>query len=154
MKRAAKPKLGDVYEVEVDGGYGYLHYIGKHKGYGDTIRVSPRVFTIRPSIDGKLFEDAYVTFYPVGAAIAERLIAPVGNLRPIDIPTTLRRPGAILERQIRTWIIESPQKEKVLSTLSEGDKSLPIAEIWNHELLKESIRRGWRPEKVVTSYEF
>ncbi len=47
-----------------------------------------------------------------------------------------------------TWIIEDGTNEVVKSELSAEDLQLPIAAIWNHELLMQRVSEGWRPADV------
>jgi hypothetical protein len=97
----------------------------------------------RPS--GQAFSGGYVAFYPVTAAVAQRLVEVVDHLTPPQLPQRLRRPGARSGLRVTTWIIENGTGEIVKSKLSEDDLLLPIAVIWNHELLTQRVLEGWNP---------
>ena len=94
----------------------------------------------------ELSRGGYFAFYPARAAVKRRLAKVVGRLPSSGIPQRLRRPGAIVGCEVKTWIIEDGAREEVKERLSEDELRLPIASIWNHEYLVESIRTGWRPE--------
>jgi hypothetical protein len=47
---------------------------------------------------------------------------------------------------VETWIIEDGASELVTKKLSETERELPIAVIWNRELLVQRVSEGWRPE--------
>jgi hypothetical protein len=91
------------------------------------------------------FSDSYVAFYPVTAAVARGLIEVIGYLTPPNLPSRVRRPGARSGRRINTWIIDSGTDEVVKSKLSDDDLRLPIAVIWNHEMLTQRVLEGWNP---------
>lgn len=136
---------GDVLELQAADRFAYLHYIGKHPEYGDAVLVSPRLHDRKTPVKGDVFSSAYVTFYPVTAAVAQELVEVVGHLQPPNLPGRFRRPGAISGRRIKTWIIEGETGEQVKSKLSEKELQLPIASIWNHEYLVQRILEGWNP---------
>lgn len=142
---AKRLKPGSALEIELEGGTGVLLYLGKHAMYGDAVRVVPRVFSERPILNEDLFGESYVAFYPACEAIRHGLAEIVGML-PIDpIPDTLRRAGKLAGRHVETWIIEGPAGESVKRTLTNKERILPRAEIWNHEALKHRIVVGWTP---------
>lgn len=144
---AKRLRPGDVLEVRLPDGLGYLLYVGAHAEYGDAVKVSPAVATQRPSVSHELFERGYVTFYPARAALAQGLVMIVGNLPAPSLPGVLRRPGARSGCSVETWIIEDQSGESVTRTLTREERHIPIAAIWNHELLVQRIAEGWRPEK-------
>ena len=141
-----RPKPGDILEVVAPNGLIYAHYLGKHPEYGDAIVVCPAIQSTAATIGPELFEGGYVTFYPVTASASRGFSSVVGHLPAPGIPKRFRRPGAIYGRIVTTWIIEESSKETVKETLSEEELALPIAAIWNHELLVQRVSEGWRPE--------
>jgi len=143
---AKRPKSGDVLELTTPSGRIYLHYLGKHVDYGEGVAVCTAIHPATPPIGPDLFLDGYVTFYPVVAAAARGLAAVVGHLPSSGLPTRLRRPGARLGGEVRSWIIEDPSGEVVKQRLSAEELRLPIAVIWNQALLTQRVAEGWRPE--------
>lgn len=146
MSRRIKP--GDVLEVtaSVEERF-YLQFLGKHSEYGDAVAVSPRPHRERPVIFEGTFENAYVTFYPASLAVRRGLAEIVGHIeRGREVPTSLRRAGAREGTQVKTWVLETGQNARVAQALSAEERLLPIAAIWNHELLILRLRENWRPE--------
>jgi hypothetical protein len=138
---------GDVLEVPLAQGLGYLLYVGRHAEYGDAITVSPAVVNQRPSVTVGLFDEGYVTFYPARAALAQGLVTVVGRLPAPALPTVLRRAGVRTGRRVETWIIEDESGETMKRTLDGKERLIPIAAIWTHEFLIHRIAEGWRPEQ-------
>lgn len=138
-------KAGDVLELKAGDRFAYLHYIGKHPEYGDAVLVNPRLRERQASVTGENFSGGYVAFYPVTAAVAQGLVDVVAHLPPPNLPERLRRAGARSGRRVDTWIIEDGSREVVKAKLSEEELRLPIAAIWNHELLVQRIAEGWNP---------
>lgn len=149
MAKGLQP--GDVFELTVPGGFGYFHYVGAHEFYGHGIAVSPHVYPERPPISDAMFADAYVTFYPVKAAMGHRLVSIVGKVAPKAMPKVMRRAGVRVGRCVETWVIENEEdgREIVKTQLSDAERRLPIAGICNHECLVHDIETGWRPEHEV-----
>jgi hypothetical protein len=145
---AARARVGDVLELDAPRGCVYLQYLGKHPQYGDAVCVCRAPHAIRPAIVVDLFRDSYVAFYPAAAAVSRGLAKIVGRLPAESMPSRLRRPGARVGREVRTWIIEEPSGEIVKHALSAEELRLPIAAIWNHEMLLQRVEEGWRPESV------
>jgi hypothetical protein len=143
---AKRLRSGDVLEIDLPGGFGYLLYVGKHPEYGDAVSVCPAVMVQRASITETLFEDSYVSFYPAGVAVAQGIATVVGHIPAPPMPRVFRRPGARFGRAIETWVIEDESGETVKRELTERERKIPIAVIWNHELLMQRISECWRPE--------
>jgi hypothetical protein len=143
-----RPKSGDVVEIQGPEGLLYLGYLGTHREYGDAVMVSPAVHAVRPTIGGDLFRDGYVAFYPLRAAVSCGLALIVGKTKAVAVPHRLRRAGARTGRTVTSWIVEDGfGREEIRFSLSKEELLLPIAAIWNHELLVERLVGGWRPEK-------
>lgn len=144
-KQRKRAKVGDVLELEAGNRFAYLHYIGRHPEYGDAVLVKPQFRERQTSVTADMFSGAYVAFYPVTAAVSQGLVDVVGHLPPPDLPNRLRRAGARTGRRVDTWIIENGSREVVKAELSDEELRLPIAAIWNHELLVQRIAEGWTP---------
>jgi hypothetical protein len=134
-----------VLEIHIGDHFAYLHYIGRHPHYGDAVLVSPVVHQRRTSVTADVFSDSYVAFYPVAAAVSQGLVVVVAHWLPPSLPIRLRRAGVRSGHRVETWIIEDGAQEVVKSVLSDDDLQLPIAAIWNHELLVQRIAQGWIP---------
>jgi hypothetical protein len=143
---AKRVKPGDVLELNAPDGWIYVHYLGRHPVYGDAMTVCPTVNSTRAKADQDLFRDGYVTFYPVAAAVRQGLAAIIGHLPSPGLPRRFRRAGVRSGRTIETWIIEGEGFRVVRKRLSDTERRLPIAAIWNHEFLVQRVSKGWRPE--------
>jgi len=137
---------GDVLKLATPDGLLYLHYLGRHPEYGDGVMVCPSKHTGPVAVSADLFRAGYVTFYPAVAAVTQGLAEVVGYLPSPSLPKRLRRPGVRSDNKVETWIIEDASGEYVRQNLSDEERQLPIAVIWNHELLIQRICEGWRPE--------
>lgn len=69
----------------------------------------------------------------------------VGSRRPASLPPKWRRAGMRVGKPVVTWIVHGGPKEVTVEKLSEDKMQVPIAVIWNHELLVQRIAVGWRP---------
>jgi hypothetical protein len=145
-------RAGDLLEVQVGRGVAYIQYVGRHQEYGDVVFVFPGVYEHRPdNFDCLSRQSGYLTFYPARKAHREKLIKPVAShTLPIsaEVPQHLRRAGARARNgQILTWIVERDGLEILQPELTEQDKLLPIAAIWNHEMLVMRIAEDWHPRR-------
>ena len=95
-----------------------------------------------------LLSTGYIAFYPVMAAVSQGLASVVGHHDTrLEIPTKLRRPGArAKDGTVLAWVIEANEQESLTKTLTAEERALPIAVIWNHEMLCTRLRESWRPE--------
>jgi hypothetical protein len=143
---AKRAKAGDVLELLAGSGLIYVHYLGKHAEYGDGIAVCPTMHAERARVGPELFRSAYVTFYPASVAVARGLAEIVGHLSSPGLPKRFRRAGVRSSEKVETWVIEDISGEVVKRALSDAERKLPIAAIWNHEFLTQSVLEGWRPE--------
>jgi hypothetical protein len=157
---ARRLRSGDVLEVEFpkvpspelvfpDGGYGYLTYVGKSQEYGDAVRVRPGVLYERPPINEDLFKDSYITFYPANHALKHKLVTVVGQLEPVPMPTVFRRRGGIARGgKVLNWFIDDENGTTSTKVLTDVQRQLPIASMWNHEALLFQISKGWKPDML------
>ncbi len=106
---------------------------------------APRPTPMRPNRPGPL-PRKLLAFHPAIAAVVRGLASGVGHLPARGVPIRLRRPGARVGTEVRTWIIEDRSGEVVREKLSAEERRLPIAVIWNQELLAQRVAEGWRPE--------
>lgn len=152
-RKRARP--GDILELNTPRGLAYVHYTAKDPEYGDAIRVLPGFFTTRPSDFTALATspDAYFTFYPAALAVSQGLVEVVAH-QPVPpeqgLPTVYRRAGArSREGRVLAWLICEGTKETLVRELSDEQRHLPIASIWNHEALVYSLTENWRPEQDI-----
>lgn len=153
--RRKRVRPGDILEVRTSRGLAYVHYTGRHPEYGDAIRVLPGLLASRPADFMTLVNhpEAYFTFYPAGAAVSQGLVE-IAAEHPVPrgevFPAVYRREGASnREGRVLAWLICEGTKETLVRELSEEQRLLPIASIWNHEALLHYLTREWRPEQDI-----
>jgi len=145
-----RARLGDILEVRTPRGLAYVQYTARHPEYGDAIRVLPGFFDVRPKEwEALASQEGYFTFYPVRAAVSQGL-AEVATNQPIppgrELPSVFRRYGWITPSgEVKTWIISDGTKEFVRTELSEEERRLSLAGMWNHEFLVERLVQEWHP---------
>ena len=143
--------LGDVLQVECSCGTGYVSYAGRHPRFGDTIWVVPHIFAEPASNWSDLFVgEGYFAFYPAHTAVRQRLVRKVGFAPEAVrlLPQYWRNAVGFDEPgPIKTWLITdgTQRTSREESALSQEERLLPIASIWNHELLCERLASGWTP---------
>lgn len=148
-----RTKLGDVIEIQTSLGLSYIQYVGKHPEYGDAVRVLPQCYQQRPIDFTQLMKTTacYMAFYSANAAVAAgfaEVVAALDVPEGVEVPRHLRRAGArSRDQRILSWIIEGNGQETVHKELSDAQKRLPIAAIWDHELLVQRIEEKWSPEQ-------
>ncbi|HLM42954.1 MAG TPA: ribonuclease E inhibitor RraB [Myxococcaceae bacterium] len=152
-RKRARP--GDILEVRTPRGLAYVHYTSRHPEYGDAIRVLPGFFSTRPSDFMALVTrpEAYFTFYPASAAVSQGLVEVVSG-HPVaqgqELPAVYRREGASdHEGRVLAWLICDGTKETLVRELSDEQRHLPIAAMWNHEALIHYLTTEWRPEQDI-----
>ena len=47
---------------------------------------------------------------------------------------------------MESWVIEGGWRNVVRQNLTDEERKLPIAGIWNHEFLRTQIAKGWTPQ--------
>ncbi len=147
-------RVGDVFRVDGPGWHGYIQYVGRHPTCGCAIWVIPRCYREKePDLAGLREEEGYIAFYPLHAALSEGLVTRVGRSplpEGVKVPDVLHRNATITSsgEVEASWIIETADgKEIVRETLTEDERRLPMAEIWNHAFLLNRIASGWRPSQ-------
>lgn len=146
---------GDILEVECPAGVAYISYAGRDANLGDAIWVIPEVFR-QPTQDWSTVfgRNGYFAFYPAGTALRRKLVRKVGYSTEAlrVVPVKRRRELAVDDSGVVTsWLItdgrdRTPKRD---SELTDEEKGLPIASIWNHPLLIERIVSGWMPGRTV-----
>jgi hypothetical protein len=83
-KRKPKPRIGDVFEVETEKGFGYLQYVNRSPVYGELVRVFPGTYRTRPESFDDLLEstEAFLSFLPIARAVSDGLITWVNHRDP------------------------------------------------------------------------
>jgi len=153
-RKRARP--GDLLEVRTPRGLVYIQYTYySRKPYREVIRVLPIFFTARPADFTDLVNSprAYFAFYPAAVAASQGLVEVVAEhpLSPEqEFPAVYRRAGASnREGRVLAWLICDGTKETLVRELSEEQRHLPIASIWNHEALIHYLTTEWRPEQDI-----
>ncbi|MFO0529926.1 MAG: hypothetical protein ACK52A_17660, partial [Planctomycetota bacterium] len=94
----------------------------------------------------------YPVFYPLPTSLRHKLSKFAGHSPLLmEFPTVFRRPGRVDPGpRVANWFIdEADGKTRVVDTLSEKEKWIPIAAGWNHEMLINRIKSKWHPTMWV-----
>ena len=90
-------------------------------------------------------------FFPLAAALKSKIVRKVGLF---DIPPHARqlplfRSGVIDPQTgwIENWWLWDGENTRMVGSISQEQRKLPIKSIWNDTLLIERIEQGWSPEK-------
>jgi hypothetical protein len=138
---------GEILEVPVGTKFGYVQFIGKHREYGDAILVNPTLHARQAHFSAGFFSGGYVTFYPAALSVTQKTVEVVAQSSPPTIPKRFRRPGVTSsDGTVETWVIEGGWRDIVKQELSDEERRIPIAAVWNQEQLSERLAKGWTPE--------
>jgi len=138
---------GEILEVSVGDRFGYVQFLGEHREYGDAILVNPTLHDRQAHFPSGFFASGYVTFYPAANSVSRKLVEVVAQSSPPQLPKRFRRPKVERDGAVESWVIEGGWRNVVKQTLTDEERKLPIAEVSNHEFLRERIANGWTPEK-------
>jgi hypothetical protein len=139
---------GEILEVPVGNRFGYVQFLGEHREYGDAVLVNPTLHDRQAHFPSGFFSSGYVTFYPAGVSVSQKLVEVVAQSSPPQLPKRYRRPKATLEDgAVESWVIEGGWRNIVKQTLTDDERRLPIAEVSNLDFLRKRIANGWTPEK-------
>lgn len=137
---------GEILEVPVGKRFGYVQFLGEHREYGDAILVSPVLHDRQAHFATGFFSTGYVTFYPAALSVSSKLVEVVAQSSPPSLPKRFRRPKAERDGAVESWVIEGGWRDVVRQNLTDEERKLPIAGVWNHQFLREQIAKGWTPE--------
>ncbi len=139
---------GEILEVPIGTQYGYVQFLGNHREHGDAILVSPALHPRQAHFPAGFFSKGYVTFYPATLAVTQHRAEVVAQSSPPGVPKRYRRPAEVAsDGKVESWVIEGGWRNVVKRELSDEERSIPIASVWNHERLSSQIAKGWTPEK-------
>lgn len=142
-------KVGRVFEVRGEDGYGYGAYCGRNPEYGDAVWISNR-WQEEPVLEfAGYFAKAFIVFYPLHTAVHLRLVRLLGAVVTVPpVPAVTRRRQGV--NGIPGWMIESANQRLVVHNLAIEQAQLPIGSIWLHDgLLRVFKRADWRPELEI-----
>jgi hypothetical protein len=147
MSKIRKRLLGgEILEVPVGARFGYVQYLGEHREYGDTVLVNPALHERQAHFPARFFASGYVAFYPASDSVTQKIAEVVAQSSPPEVPKRFRRPGVThKDGAVESWVIEGGWRHVVRETLSDDERSLPIAGVWTQKFLGEQIAKGWTP---------
>lgn len=145
----AKPKLGDIIEIEVNSGFAYALYTHENKLLGSLLRVFGHIYSARPNDLEPIIseEPQFEVFFPLAAAVQKRIVSVHEN---VEIPKKLRsfpifRDSVVnpRTRAVQNWLWDG-EREWPVGDLSEKEMRYPVRAIINDTLLKKRILSGYR----------
>jgi hypothetical protein len=138
---------GEILEVPIGTRFGYVQYLGNHRQHGDAVLVNPSLHPRQSSFGASFFSSGYVAFYPACLAVTQKRLEVVAQSPPPAIPKRYRRPESVASGgKVESWVIEGGWRNLIKRELSDEERSIPIAAVWNHEALSAHISRGWTPQ--------
>lgn len=152
----ARPKIGDVVEIDTGRGLAYAHYSHQHSMYGALLRVFADLKTKRPADLAALVagKPTFQTFFPLAAALKRGIVSIAGNVplseQAKQFPSF--RAGVVdpATGRVGVWWLWDGKNEVRVGSLTPELRQLPIRGVWNDTLLKERILSGWTPENDPT----
>lgn len=152
----ARPKIGDVVEIDTGEGFAYAHYSHQHSMYGALLRVFADLKSERPTDLASLVagRPTFQNFFPLAAAVNRRIVSIAGNV-PLSeeakrFPTFRAGVEDPATGRVALWWLWDGQKEWRVGPLTAELRPLPIRDVWNDTLLKERILSGWTSENDPT----
>ena len=141
---------GDILEIEEEGQYGYVAYVGHHFMFNDAVRVVPRAFSAPVADFCRLFESpGYVTFFLAQQAYKRNEVRKVGHCdnAVYPVPKTLRYASAHDDTgRVTLWNSSGGGiKDLKVPDLTDVQLQIPIAENWTREMLLSRIVSKWVP---------
>lgn len=135
--------------------FGYVQFLGTHRKHGEAILVSPELYKRQAAFAASFFSRGYVTFYAACLGVTQKRIEVVAQSTPQSLPKRFRRPSVVLpDGSVESWVIEGGWREVVKKALTDEERQIPIAKVWNHEMLCARIASGWTPatdgQEIVT----
>lgn len=154
MKRV---KTGDVFEIATKRGMAYFQCVKEAKPTAcEVIRILPGVYSSDQAKNlVELVDKAELFFiqFPLKFAVKQNCVKLVGNY---TVPEKVKLPKYYRDKHIVrgefvSWHIVDAETLKIraVKELSEEEKHLSPAGIWNDTLLAERIVEGWRPKDWV-----
>ena len=146
MKRI---KIGDLFEIETKNGVGYFQCI--KLGSASECEVIRVLHKANKDFRQLVLErELYFVLFPLKYALKQKKVKLIGNY---DIPKSVVLPKYYRDKHIVrgefiSWHIIDSETLKIRSVkeLSEDERSLSPAGIWNDTLLSERIAEEWKPE--------
>lgn len=154
MKRK-RPQIGDIIEMKTPYGLAYAQYTHKHPLYGNLLRVFPGLYERRPDSFKELVDskERFYIFFPLGAAVSRAIVTLVDNeavpLCAQEFPLMRKAGGIDRSGKVLNWWLWDGKREWRVDCLSQEQKKLSVAEVWNDTLLIERIVEGWSPQDEV-----
>jgi hypothetical protein len=137
---------GEILEVPIGTKFGYVQYLGTHRLHGDAILVNPVLQDRKGAFGASFFSSGYVTFFPACLAVTQKRVEVVAQSTPPALPKRFRRPAVVSgDGSVASWTIEGGWRDVEKQKLSDDERQLPIAQVWDQEMLKAKIASSWTP---------
>ncbi|HEV7706485.1 MAG TPA: hypothetical protein VGO46_19465 [Gemmatimonadaceae bacterium] len=150
--------IGDILELDCKNGFAYVAFSGKDATLGAAVWVIPKIYS-EPQHDWEsvFANKGYFVFYAANTALKHRLVRRVAHsIEAMKMLPGPRRNAIRTDKngKVVRWVITEGDKRvpKADHELSESDRLLPIADMWNHQFLLAKIAAGWMPEDGDRSF--
>lgn len=146
-----KPVVGDMFAIETGRGRAYLHFVYRDDEIGEMIRVLPGLYTLEPSLVQLVSsEERYVVFFPISAALKQKLVDFVGHYPADDfrIPRHMRTEHNVRGEFVCWHIVDTETwNRQQADTLNDDQKKLSPWGTWSYSVLIENLNSDWSLEK-------
>lgn len=159
-QKTKRPVCGDVYELPLPNGYGYIQYVGDYKKTTPYLGPLVRVLCVhydRPTTNFDAFSDpdgTFVIFFPLGAAVRRGIVRPVCRIEvppQFTVCPLFKARGASDNStgEVKLWWLWDGTDEWREAPLEMEHFDLPLRGIANDTQIIDWIETGWRPRDEV-----
>lgn len=147
-------KIGDVFEIKTNKGYGYFQLINSDRLEGELIKVFYELHNAPTNSIGDIIkDDFYFVGFPLKYALKRKLVSYIGNKalpKDFKLPTKMREKHVIGNNHLGWYIVERDTlKRTFVEKLSDEQKGLSPLGIINDTYLIERFDEGWRLENWI-----
>ena len=146
---AKRVSVGDIFEVEVSGGFSYFQMTHKIPKWGAFIAVFEGVSAMKVKDCNEIVAKKVLFryFYPLQASFNQSLVDFIGKAEVsenlVEFPNTRTRMNIDRTGNVLSWAVTEAGKQSVVKKLSPKQKDYPIHGIINHTMLTNLINKQW-----------
>ncbi|WP_299097163.1 hypothetical protein [Winogradskyella sp.] len=149
-----RTKIGDVFMIKINKGYGCFQLVSSNKFEGELIKVFYKIYDIEPiSIEEIVSNDFYFVGFPLKYALKRNLVTQIGNSSlPKDfiLPKYMREKHVIGGNHLGWYIVNRDTLQRTfVEKLKIEQRKLSPHGIINDTYLIERFEEDWRLEEWI-----